>query len=676
MRGILERYWGSFHLVIAIIVFSGVSLIDIAMLRTPPVLADALDYFSTAQLLPEVTPTHRHLRIGMIWPLWALIQSVGYVEAAYYLLPWLACFLLGLSTWRLGRSLFCARVGWAGGLVVMLLPPYATHVSMLLPDYLSVGLFTLGVAAVCHASCRRWRAGIPVQLLLFGAGVLVGWSYLVREFVAVFFPCLGVAMLLLRVPVRGWVSFCLGALLVYGLEPLWGWLVYGDPFIRLSVAGGPRDTRLPLSMDVVDVLLQFPTRFLGRAGGEALAGFMVFGLVAAGVGAVRGGRSWRVLAVWALPGWAFFTVIALLPILMLGEGSTYLRMHLFRYWAMILPPVVLGAVAGVFAIHDWLLRRGVGGRVVPSAVLALLLAVPAWGVALGLKQLSAHPGLVRNSADYQEFREFVASGALPPLIWMDSATTVSADKSLPMYMRSWAGGETYWDGEVRALNSSRNDWVARPEVKGGYVMMDRSRSDRIFSRATPDYFRSPESVWQVVFRSSSSRILVLDPSRPAPLAQAVVSVPPETMQVNAVEGEVHHESVRGGGLHVRVGSPGRAVLTDAVAKGLRPPPPGRNRLPTIDSDRIMGSVVLERKDSSDAALSVRCLFFDKAGDRRAPWARLVEPLPERGGRERYGFSCAMPPAPFTAMSARLLVQLSAGSDVVLHEANYGFAVEP
>lgn len=636
-------------------------------------LADALDYFSTAQLLPEVTPTHRHLRIGMIWPLWALIQSVGYVEAAYYLLPWLACFLLGFSTWWLGRSLFCARVGWVGGLVVMLLPPYAMHVSMLLPDYLSVGLFTLGVAAVSHGSCVRWRAGISLQLLLFGAGVLVGWSYLVREFVAAFFPCLGAAMLLLRVPVRGWVSFCLGALLVYGLEPLWGWLVYGDPFIRLSVAGGPRDTRLPLSMDVVDVLLQFPTRFLGRAGGEALAGFMVFGLVAAGVGAVRGGRSWRVLAVWALPGWAFFTVIALLPILMLGEGSTYLRMHLFRYWAMILPPVVLGAVAGVFAIHDWLLRRGVGGRVVPSAVLVLLLAVPAWGVALGLKQLSAHPSLVRNSADYQEFRDFVASGALPPVIWMDSATTVSADKSLPMYMRSWAGRETYWDGEVRALNSSRNDWVARAEVKGGYVVMDRSRSDRIFSRATPDYFRAPESVWQAVFRSSNGRILVLDPSRPAPLAEAVVTVAPARMHVNAVEGEVHHEPVGAAGLHVQVGSAGRAVLTDEVAKGLRPPPPGRNRLPVTGAGRMMGNVVLARRDGADAELSVRCLFYDASGERRAPWARLLAPLPEAGGRERYGFSCAIPQGRFEPVSARLLVQLSAGSNVVLHEVDYGFA---
>lgn len=658
----------------AAIILGLVSIVYFHLFRAPPMLADALDYFDTAWLLPDVEPTHRHLRIGLIWPLWALQRVFGYSEVAYYFLPWLACSALGFSTWWLGRVLFSARVGWVAALVVMLLPPYAAHLSLLLPDYLSAALFAFVVCLLCLARDRRDASASGVAWLMFMAGLLLGWSYLVREFVVLFFPAVGAMLLLQRTPPRLLIVFCAGAISMYLLEFAWGLLVHDDPFIRLQ-SGEARQTALEFSTRAGEILVQFPTRFTPRSGGWLIAVPAVFGLVAMVVGLVRRHRAFTLLAMWGLYGWVLFTAIALLPVVFLDENTTYLRMHLFRYWSLILAPVFVAAAAGGFAIYDWARQSG---RPPLSFVAAVIVVMPLVGVILGLIQIAPHPQFVRtNAVDYGEFREYVAGGGLPEKVWMDTATTVSADKSLPMYMRSAAGFRTYWDGEVAHVNSGRSEWLDVSDIKGGYVVFDRSRSERIFNRATPDYFRDPESTWETVFRSSNGRILVLDPAQRIPAVELTVGVPPTSLVLRdtvATDKGIRAEPVAGGGLRVTVPEDGRAVLMDDTGRGLRPPPAGRNLVPAGVTG-MNGSVVLEPRGR--VRLSVRCLFFDEAGELMAQWARLAHPTRGRGdSHAHHAFHCDVPRDGSQAASARLLIQLSGGSDVVLHDVSYGFVRTP
>lgn len=669
-RGGMDSAWA------AAIVIGLVSLVHFHFFRAPPMLADALDYFSAAWELPDTEPTHRHLRIGLLWPLWALQRVFGYSELAYYFLPWFASAALGFATWWLGRLLFSARVGWVAGLVVMLLPPYAAHISLLLPDYLSAALFVFVVCLLWVANNRREASAGGATWVMFLAGVLLGWSYLVREFIVLFFPAVGAMLLLLRAPPRHWLAFSAGAILMYLLEFAWGWIVYGDPFIRLQ-SGGARETALEFSTSTSEIVAQFITRFTPRSGGWLIGGAAILGLLAMAAGAIRRQRSFAVLAVWGLYGWILFTAIALLPVLILEEGTTYLRMHLFRYWSLILAPVFVAAAAAGFAIYDR--RRGAGGHLLAAAGLLMAL-MPLLGAGLGLKQLARHPQLVQAGAtDYDEFREYIANGTLPDVVWMDTGTTVSADKSLPMYMRSVSGRTDWWDGEVRYVNSDRTNWLGVSEIQTGYVLFDRTRAERIYNRFTPDYYRFPESTWEVVFRSSNGRVLVLDPGQRISGAEASVHIAPTSLALrDTIETDkgVRAEPHRGGGLAVLVPEGKRAVLTDDAARGFRPPPAGRNLVPP-GTTRMAGTVVTEPVDGATFRLSVRCMFYDEAGERETRAARIADSVSEAGGaRERHAFRCDVPRGDFETVSARLLVQLSSDSGVILHAVNYGFTGAP
>ncbi|MDX1555386.1 MAG: glycosyltransferase family 39 protein, partial [Xanthomonadales bacterium] len=188
-----------------------VAIVSFLAFREPPILSDQLDYFSAAWALPDVSPTHRHLRVGLIWPVWLLTRIFGYSEFAYYGIPLLTRFLLGFATWWLGRQMFSARVGWAAGLLIMMTPGYTRVASQLLPDYFAGSLIALGVALIFWARSGAPRSMRWQLLALLASGICVGWAYLAREYIVILFPCIGLGLLLLRTPLKGWVAFCSGA---------------------------------------------------------------------------------------------------------------------------------------------------------------------------------------------------------------------------------------------------------------------------------------------------------------------------------------------------------------------------------------------------------------------------------------------------------------------------------
>src|SRR5690606_24777989 len=142
--------------------------------------------------------------------------------------------------------------------------------------------------------------------------------------------------------------------------------------------------------------------------------------------------------------------------------------------------------------------------------------------------------------------------------------------------------------------------------------------------------------------------------------EATVRVAPASMVLrDSVETDkgVRVEVAGRQGLHVTVPAGRRAVLTDDVATVLRAPPASRN-LVAPGMMRMGGVVTLEpRSQASAAGVAVRCLFFDQAGELKAPWARLAHPAPEPASdRQAHAFHCDLPDGDFEVASARLLLQ--------------------
>lgn len=658
---------------VAAVGFALLATVSFVLLREPPILSDQLDYFSAAWALPDTTPTHRHLRVGLIWPVWALTRLFGYSEAAYYGIPLLTRFLLGFATWWLGKQMFSARVGWVAGILLMLTPGYSRVTSQLLPDYFAAAMITLSMALIFWACSGKQRATRKNVLALLAAGACVGWAYLCREYIVILFPCIGLAMLLLRASPKGWFSFATGAVLVYSLELLWGWLVYDNPFIRFSASASPRTTEREFATEVHEVLLLLPEAF-STYGGWWLPVFVAFGLLAPLIALRLRHTGWRVLAAWSLPGWVFFTAIALLPILVFDERAVYLRLHMFRYWSIIFPPIFIAGVAAVFLLHDAIRRRC--PRWAAAGFATLLLAVPVIGTIVGLQQVTQANSLVRaTGGDYEEFRRFIqAHTPSPSVLWMDHASGVASSNSLPVYLHSPMGKSKAWDGEIRYLNSSRSNWIDEDLITEGYVALDRTRSGVIYNRATPDYFLSPGTTWKTIFRSSHGRIIVLDPSSPPPVTSYHVRVPASSLQVRRTgsdAGDFSSVMTDDEMLDLKVAGDTRIVVVDDAANGVAPPPDGENLIPE-GAGHMSGTILLNAASGSPDP-AVRCLFYDRHGKRTAPWANVSGGIPQDNGSMRaFNFSCPLPGDRALAASSRVLVQFTKGTDVRIDSIEYGF----
>lgn len=658
---------------VAAALFALAATLSFLVFREPPILSDQLDYFSAAWALPDTSATHRHLRVGLVWPVWALTRIFGYSEFAYYGVPLLTRFLLGFSTWWLGRQMFSARVGWTAGLLLMMTPAYTRVASQLLPDYFAGSLIALSIALIFWTRSGPPRAARTQFLALLASGVCVGWAYLAREYIVILFPCIGLGMLLLRTPLRGWVAFCIGAIATYCLELAWGLVVYGNPLVRFSASASPRETDWEFATEIPEILALLPTAF-SQYGGWWLPAFVVFGLIAPIAFLRHRHAGWRVLAAWSLPGWIFFTTIALLPVLLFDQEAVYLRLHMFRYWSIIFPPIFIAGAAAVFALADQV--RGRYGEVAGLLLSTLLIAVPTWGTALGLKQVSTANSLMSATGhDYREFRSFMEMLDHPPdMLWMDQGSGVASSNSLPIYLRSPAG-RPLWEGTIRFLNSSRSNWVDISEIDSGYVVLDRTRADVIFNNKTPRYFLAPTRVWETVFRSSNGRILVLDPLGSPSETRSLTILHPASLQVRRAgnSGGRHASTLtRDKTLHVQVSDGARVIVTDDAGPGLSAPRNGENLIPA-GAEKLVGTIRIKKLRAGGPAPTARCLFYDGRGERSAPWASVSGGVGDGEGQVlEFDFLCPVPQGNAKPTAARVLLQWSTGTDVEILGLEYGF----
>jgi hypothetical protein len=433
-------------------VLLGFAIVQYLYLR-PPSSRDGIGYFRAAAHFPDIAADHRTLRIGLLLPV-RLAQTIfGHSEAAYYAVPLLAGAGLVLGTYAVGRILFGRAVGVGAALVLMLSDPFLTTSSLLLPDHVSAALFVAGLAAVLAVARRRagggktdWRRGDHVALA--GAGALLGWSYLVREYVALVFPLVVLVFALGRLPWRKltWVAAPAAGLFVF--ELILNGVVYGVPWKRFVAAGGHGGERSYITDTRFDALVRLPRALADAPGGLVLAACLVLTLSAVAL-AVRHRhrrRSFVIVAAWFALLW--------LP-LTLGTGLVvpsfrFVIADKLRYWMPVLPAIAIGGVAVVHRGASLLVERWPGpGRWRALAAPALVIAVAGAAALAGFSQVADGDSYRVNGADQLgDLRAWLAGdGRDVDTLWTDHYTA----RLLPLYTRT-TFGRRVWDGEVRAFD--------------------------------------------------------------------------------------------------------------------------------------------------------------------------------------------------------------------------------
>jgi hypothetical protein len=453
----------------------------------PPVMSDPLDYFYHAWHLDELKPTHRHQRVGLIWPLAIAIRWFGYSELSYYAIPALAALLLTSGTWMVGRLLFGRWVGLLAGIFVVYNPWVLSDFTKPLPDFLAAGLFCTGIVLVIWFWREGRLADKPIHCSTVGllglAGLLFGWSYLTREFVVVFFSLVAFVFVVARGRLVGLLPMTLAAFSCWLAELVWSIAKYGDALARFHAVSSTRGgwTGMYIETDPMRILTQLPSTFVDRPGGWIIVALLLGGAWFSVVRAAGGDRRWQLLALWLIGGWVFFTTVAMLPVLLLDEGRVYLRVHKLRYWALILPPMFIAGLACAQHVTNGLIKLFTG----PNSSFVTTLGIRIMTIAfLVSATLSVRPslnnsGLVRNGAadDYLEFREFMKGVVAKYELIALSHQQNRATRSIPIYLNSWNGSERVWSGAVLLAESKRLDEIAQgPGEK--LIVLDLTKSRR------------------------------------------------------------------------------------------------------------------------------------------------------------------------------------------------------
>ena len=340
-----------------------------------PTPSDQVNYMHAAQMFPDpLLPTevvHQVTRFGLIIPLRLAISVFGYSETAYHLVPILGTLTLLLGTYALGAQLFSRTVGVAAAVVVVAATPVFADAADPLPDVFAAGLFTVALSMALAIRRRRLE---PRWWVLAGLGLILGWSYLVREFIMFVWPLIPI-VLYRRVSWRGLLCLAAPIAVLFAGEMLLCWQMYGSPLARFNAvtnhAEGPTPPALARTFQDKPryiYLLRLPTRINDYPEGGWLLGLLALTLL--------GGALWRrrfaVVVTWCALLWVPLTLLGGI----LDPSQPKLRLQLIRYWFPIFPAFVLGGFGAL-----WLIGHVLGDRIrarggAKPALVAAATAVP------------------------------------------------------------------------------------------------------------------------------------------------------------------------------------------------------------------------------------------------------------------------------------------------------------
>ena len=430
-----------------------------------PYPSDQLHYMEAASHFPEPIPgsgmTHQMTRFGLTGLTRAAMALFGYSETTYYVVPLLGGVLLLLGTYAIGAMMFSRVVGAAAAAVLLTYAPIFFDATELLPDLLATGLFTVAVAIAIAVRRERIPAR-PWTLLLIG--FLLGWSYLVREFIVFVWPLIPVVLWpRLRTECRplwrGLVWLALPVAVLGAAEMLVCWIVYDDPLARVRAITGHGEG--PMKPATAATFQNKPRlTYLGRLwtalGGDRNSYYPAqWGirplLLAMIAGALARPRRLWIFVIWTASLWVPLTLLGGV----LDPSAPKLRLQLVRYWFPAFPAIVLGGIVAV-----WLAGRYLGRRLdktfdkrfdkrwaalVPAVVVA---SVAAATVFLAAGSWVGDPDIRRGSRDMSAFRSWMAdNGDGVRTVWSDGRTV----HVLGVFREGPFGGGQTWTARLRPL---------------------------------------------------------------------------------------------------------------------------------------------------------------------------------------------------------------------------------
>ncbi len=479
-------------------------------MRPPPHWADATDVYTAARVWPHVDtvhPTHHAMRIGSLIPARLLIDLLGPGQVSFALFPALCGAVLVGTTYALARQV--VGRSWAGraaGLLAatgLVFCPFLVDTPVfltswqLLPDVPAAALTTLGFVLLLAGTRRaprdrRWGPGRDTTWLV-GAGLAIGWAYLVREYMAFVFPAVFLAVLVLRLPWRRWIYLGVPAGLCWGLELANGEWVYGNPFARLTEASAQgEDGASATTRDVALKALWWSGAHLGHPRGGTIVGLAILTLVAPLV--VRR-RAAVVVALWA----AFFWVGLTLSTGVLHPATPSLRAHvLFRYWLPLLPAVYVCGVGAVVAAAALVLRAVRPVSLRPVLALAGCAALTWWYVQPGYAETQDATG----DREWNHLRIWLQAYD-PGRVLTDSYTA----QTLGYYRFAPVGGEVQWGSSV--------DVLAVPDKKEqstrGFQLASKHPDDDVFvlgPGSIKSWDAAPDRGWAIAWEQGELCVMV------------------------------------------------------------------------------------------------------------------------------------------------------------------------
>ena len=475
----------------------------------PPVISDQLDYFFNASsfFAKPLAITFRSLRLGLIIPSAVFIKIFGYSEAAHYAMSFIGLAALVAGTYLVARFLFSRSTAILSALLIMIMPGILLESGNLLPDLPAAGMaalaFGLLAAAYSEDGIKNKKSANWIN---FCTGLLLGWAYLIREFALFAFPMVILLLWIKRRPFSDLLFIMLGAVLMASIEWIYCGYFYGNPFIRF-ISIQPRGTAATINRDVYRIITLLP-RLITKSNGFVYDLLLFLAITVNFYKSLKGRKENLFILTWFVSVYLLLTLTGLLPVILDWPDKVLLRLHLFRYWIIILPPLIIGGVAGLQDLLKYFSTKFfpvLSENKLMAPLMALLITAAAFFQSI--QTLSTNRDTIRNGNDaYLEFREYIQTNSNPSdLLWLERGFPRSSERIVPIFLKTFFG-KNLWEGSIKYLNNGESYPKLSQLNKGLIVTNTYYNKPRFFNY--PNYLLNIPGNWPLVFKSENGEVEV------------------------------------------------------------------------------------------------------------------------------------------------------------------------